>query len=73
MTVERSSDKHGPVRDDLMKVEMEDWLRAGRSTRADPGHDPEPIESDDTPDENDLIESRRAAEAGRTRPNLRTG
>lgn len=73
MTVERSSDKHGPVMDDMMKQEMEDQLRAGRSTRAEPWHDPEPIEADDAPDEDELIQSRRVEEAGRTRPNLRSG
>jgi len=68
MTVERSSDKHGPVVDDIMKEEMEDQLRAGRTTRAEPWHDPEPFEADDAPDEDELIASRRAEEAGRTRP-----
>jgi len=73
MTVERSSDKHGPHVDDIMKEEIEGQLRANRPTRAEPWHDPEPIEGDDAPDENQLIESRRAEEAGRTRPNLRAG
>jgi hypothetical protein len=73
MTLERSSDKHGPVADDIMKEEMVDELRAGRSTRAEPLHDPESFEADDAPDENELIAERRAAEAGRTRPGHRPG
>lgn len=73
MTVVRSSDKHGPVMDDVMKQEIEDVLRAGRPTRAEPWHDPEPMEADDAPDEDELIEGRRAREAGRTRPDRRTG
>jgi hypothetical protein len=37
MTVVRSSDKHGPVVDDVMKQEIEDLLRANRPTRASRG------------------------------------
>lgn len=73
MTVVRSSDKHGPVVDDIMKEEIEGQLRAGRPTRAETWHDPEPIEDDDAPDEDELIEGRRAEEAGRTRPNRQAG
>jgi len=67
MTVVRTSDKHGPALDDEMKDEMEAPLRAGRSTRAEPWRDPEPVEGEDRPDEEELIERRRAEEAGRTR------
>jgi hypothetical protein len=73
MTVERSSDKHGAVVDDVMKQEIEDLLRANRPTRAEPWHDPEPMEADDAPEEDDLIENRRLQEAGRTRPNRQAG
>jgi len=66
MTVVRTSDKHGPVRDDEMKEELEAPLRAGHSTRAVPWREPE-LEEEDRPDEDELIERRRAAEAGRTR------
>jgi hypothetical protein len=67
MALVRSSDKHGPVLDDEMKTEVEGELRAGRSTRAEPWRDPEPIEQDDAPDETELIQRRRVEEAGRTR------
>ena len=67
MTVERSSDKHGPLLDDRMKGEVQGQLRAGRPTRAEEWHDPEPIEDENTPDPEEVIARRRAAEAGRTR------
>ena len=67
MALVRSSDKHGPVLDDEMKTEVEGELRAGRSTRAEPWRDPEPIEDEDAPSETELIERRRAEETGRTR------
>lgn len=67
MALVRSSDKHGPVLDDEMKTEVEGELRAGRSTRAEPWRDPEPIEGDDAPDETELIDRRRVEETGRTR------
>jgi len=67
MALVRSSDKHGPVLDDEMKMEVEGELRAGRSTRAEPWRDPEPIEEDDAPDETELIQRRRVVETGRTR------
>ena len=66
MTVVRTSDKHGPVRDDELKEEMQAPLRAGHSTRAEPWREPE-LEEEDQPDEAELIERRRAEEAGRTR------
>lgn len=69
MTLERSSDKHGPILDDEMKEEMLGQLRANGPTRSEPWHDPEPIEDDTAPDEDAVIRSRRAEEAGRTRPN----
>jgi hypothetical protein len=67
MALVRSSDKHGPVLDDEMKTEVEGELRAGRSTRAEPWRDPEPIEQDDAPEETELIQRRRVVETGRTR------
>jgi len=67
MTIERSSDKHGRVLDEEMKKEVEALLRAGRPTRAEPGHDPEPIEDDDAPEVQELIERRREEVAGQTR------
>jgi hypothetical protein len=67
MTIERSSDKHGRALDEEMKKEVESLLRAGRPTRAEPWHDPEPIEDDDAPEELELIERRRAEVAGQTR------
>jgi hypothetical protein len=45
---------------------MEAPLRAGHSTRAEAWREPE-LEEEDRPDEADLIERRRAEEAGRTR------
>jgi hypothetical protein len=67
MAVERTSDKHSPVLDDEMKEEIEGQLRAGRSTRAEPWRDPEPVEGENQPDEEELIERRREEERGRTR------
>lgn len=67
MTAVRTSDKHGPALDDEMKEEMEPQLRAGRPTRAEPWRDPEPVQDENTPDEDELIEQRRREEAGRTR------
>jgi hypothetical protein len=66
MTVVRTSDKHGAVRDDELKEELAAPLRAGHSTRAEPWREPE-LEPEDRPDEDELIERRRAEEAGRTR------
>ncbi|HEX4787577.1 MAG TPA: hypothetical protein VH372_03895 [Actinospica sp.] len=66
MAIERSSDKHGRALDEEMKKEVEGMLRAGRPTRAEPWHDPEPIEDENAPTEEELIELRRAEEAGRT-------
>lgn len=67
MSAQRSSDKHSPQVDDMMKKEIESQLRAGRPTHVEPWHDPEPIEDENTPDEEDLIRERRAEEAGRRR------
>ena len=67
MSAQRSSDKHSPQVDDMMKKEIEGQLRAGRPTRVEPWHDPEPIEDENTPDEEELIQDRRAEEAGRRR------
>lgn len=67
MAVVRTSDKHGPVLDNEMKEEIEGQLRAGHSTRAEPWREPEPVEDENTPDEEELIEQRRAEETGRTR------
>ena len=66
MTIERSSDKHGRTLDEKMKKEIEGMLRSGRPTRAEAWHDPEPIEDENAPTEDELIERRRAAEAHRT-------
>jgi hypothetical protein len=65
--IERSSDKHGPLRDDELKKEVEGMVRSGRPTRAEEWHDPEPIEDENSLSEDELIERRRAEEAGRTR------
>jgi hypothetical protein len=67
MVLVRSSDKHGPVLDDEMKMETEGELRAGRSTRAEPWRDPEPLDDQDASDEMQDIARRRAEEKGRTR------
>jgi hypothetical protein len=66
MAIERSSDKHGRALDEQMKKEVEGMLHAGRPTRSEAWHDPEPIEDEDAPTEEELIEQRRAAEAGRS-------
>jgi hypothetical protein len=66
VSIERSSDKHGPVLDEEMKKEVEGQLRAGRPTRAEEWHDPEPFEDENSPSEQEEIDRRRAAEAGRT-------
>lgn len=67
MTTQRSSDKHGPLLDETMKDEVEGQVRSGRPTRAEPWHDPEPIEDENSPEPDEVIERRRAEEAGRTR------
>jgi hypothetical protein len=64
--MERGSAKHGPLRDDELKKEVEGLVRSGRPTRAEEWHDPEPVEDENTPDEAELIERRRRAEAGRS-------
>lgn len=66
MAIERSSDKHGRALDEQMKKEVEGMLHAGRPTRSEVWHDPEPIEDEDAPTEEELIERRRAVETGRT-------
>lgn len=40
------SDKHGPRLDEELKHETEGLVRGGGPTHADPGHDPEPVETD---------------------------
>lgn len=67
MGIERSSDKHGALRDDELKKEVEGMMRSGRPTRAEEWHDPEPIEDENSPSEEELIERRRAEEAGHKR------
>jgi len=42
VVVERGSDKHGPMRDEQLKHEVEGMLRSGRSTHAEEWADPEP-------------------------------
>ena len=66
-SMDRSSDKHGPRLDDEMKKEAEGQVRSGRPTRAEEWHDPEPPEDENSPDVEEQIEARAAAERGRTR------
>jgi hypothetical protein len=40
------SDKHGPRVDDQLRHETEGLVRGGGPTHAEPGHDPEPVETD---------------------------
>lgn len=47
--MERGSDKHSPMLDDKMKAETAGLVAAGRSTRAQEWHDPEPS-GEDEPD-----------------------
>ena len=67
MGIERSSDKHGPLRDDALKKEVAGMMRAGRPTRVEEWRDPEPVEDENAPEEGELIERRRAKESGRGR------
>lgn len=67
MSIQRSSDKHGAQRDDEMKKEVEGLVRSGRPTRTEEWHDPEPLEDENSPEQRELIERRRAEEAGRGR------
>lgn len=70
---QRTSDKHGPMLDDEMKQEVEGQVRSGRPTRAEEWHDPEPIEDENTPEQDELIERRREEEEGRTRDDAEEG
>lgn len=47
--MEQAADKHGFLADDEMKAETEGMMRAGRSTRAEEWHDPQPS-GEDEPD-----------------------
>jgi hypothetical protein len=40
------SDKHGPRLDDELRHETEGLVRGGGPTHAEPGNDPEPVETD---------------------------
>lgn len=40
------SDKHGPRLDDQLRRETEGLVRGGGPTHAEPGNDPEPVETD---------------------------
>src|SRR5690242_14048928 len=40
------TDKHGPRLDDQVRHETEGLVRGGGPTHAEPGHDPEPVETD---------------------------
>lgn len=62
MVTDRSSNKHGSRLDDEMKHEVEGQMRAGRPTRAEEWHDPEPIETEDSPDTLEEIRARARAE-----------
>ncbi len=64
--MDRSSTKHGARLDDEMKHEVEGQMRAGRPTRAEEWHDPEPVETEDSPEPLDEIRARAEAERGRT-------
>lgn len=44
----RESDKHGPVRDEELKQELEGTLRGNRSSRAEDWRDPEAPAEDET-------------------------
>jgi hypothetical protein len=64
--MDRSTSKHGPRLDDEMKKEVEGQVRSGHPTRAEEWHDPEPAEDENTPDVEQQIAERAAAERGRT-------
>ncbi len=64
--MDRDSSKRGPRLDEEMKKEVEGQIRSGRPTRAEEWHDPEPQEDENTPDVEEEIEARLAAERGRT-------
>jgi hypothetical protein len=49
MTIERGSDKHGPMRDDALASEVEGLVRGGHSTRAEEWKEAEPS-AEDQPD-----------------------
>jgi hypothetical protein len=66
MAMDRSSNKHGSRLDDEMKHEVEGQMRAGRPTRAEEWHDPEPIETEDSPDTLEEIRARARAEREHT-------
>lgn len=70
---QRTSDKHGPLLDDEMKQEVEGQVRSGRPTRAEEWHDPEPIEDENAPEQDEVIERRRGEQEGRTRADAGDG
>ncbi|MBP2328629.1 hypothetical protein JOF56_009014 [Kibdelosporangium banguiense] len=47
--MQRESDKHGPLRDDELKHEIQGALRGNRPTRSEEWRDPEPFTDDDGP------------------------
>lgn len=63
--MERSTSKHGPRLDEQMKKEVDGQVRSGHPTRAEEWHDPEPIEDENSPEIQDEIDQRLAAERGR--------
>lgn len=48
---QRGSDQHGPARDDELKRELANELRAGGPTRAEAWREPEMPEPDENPSE----------------------
>jgi Protein of unknown function (DUF2795) len=49
MTIERGSDKHGPMQDDALKHEVEGLVRGGHATHAEEWKEAEPV-AEDQPD-----------------------
>jgi hypothetical protein len=47
--MQRESDKHGPLRDDELKHELEGTLRGNRPSRAEEWRDTEPLVEDEDP------------------------
>lgn len=64
--MDRASSKHGPRLDEEMKKEVEGQMRSGHPTRAEQWHDPEPVEDENSPDIEEEIAARVAAEKGRS-------
>lgn len=48
---QRGSDQHGFAKDDLLKKEIENELRANGPTRSEPWREPEMLEPDENPEE----------------------